>query len=117
MGNRDLLESVLEEVAQQGTKCWCEPVIETGASNSLVSRCGVGPLKSGDRAGFAVDGEAHDERPDEHRDVDCPVALDDIALSRDVFDTFGWKQGSQPPSYEVRGERIEHILSPRGLQR
>lgn len=59
VGNRDLLESVLEEVAQQGPKCWCEPVVETGASNSLVGRCGVGPLKSGDRAGFAIDGEAH----------------------------------------------------------
>jgi hypothetical protein len=24
--------------------------------------------------------------------------------SRAVFDEFGWKQGSEPPSYEIRGE-------------
>jgi hypothetical protein len=65
---------------------------------------GVGPLKPGDSTGFAVDGEAHDMCPDEHRDVDCPVALDDIALARDVFDKRCWKEGSQPPSNEVWGE-------------
>jgi hypothetical protein len=37
-------------------------------------------LKSGDGTGFAIDGEAHDQRPDEHRDVDSSVALDNIAL-------------------------------------
>jgi hypothetical protein len=74
-------------------------------------------LKSGDGTGFAVDGEAHNQRPDEHRDVDLPVTLDDIALARDVFDKLGRKQGSQPPSYEIWGERFEHILSPRGLPR
>ncbi|SEP18349.1 hypothetical protein SAMN04487948_11935 [Halogranum amylolyticum] len=26
---------------------------------------------------------------------------------RDVFDKFGWKQESEPPSYEIRGERLE----------
>jgi hypothetical protein len=104
VGDRDLLESLLEEVAQQRSKSWCEPIVEAGSGERLVGRCGVRTLKSGDSAGFAVDGEAQDERPDERRDVDLPVALDDIALARDVFDTLGWKQGSESPSYEIRGE-------------
>lgn len=55
----DLLEGVLEEVAQQCSKCWCESVVEARASNSLVGSCGVSALRPGDSAGFAVDGEAH----------------------------------------------------------
>jgi len=53
--NRDLLESVLEEVAQQCGECRREPIIEAGAGNGLVGCCGVCPLKSGDGAGFAVE--------------------------------------------------------------
>ena len=117
VGDRDLLERMREEVAQQRSECWCEPIVETGSGERLVGRSGVRALKSGNSAGFAVDGEAQDERPDERRDVDLPIALDDITLARDVFDKFGWKQGSEPPSYVVWGERLEHILSPRGLPR
>ena len=58
----------------------------------------VGTAIVSDRAGFVADGEAHDERPDEHRNVDRPFALDDIALLRDVFDKRCWKERSQPPS-------------------
>jgi len=30
--------------------------------------------------------------------------VDEIALARDVFDKRCWKEGNQPPSYEVWGE-------------
>jgi len=98
--NRDLLERVREEVAQEVTEFWRESVIEAGTSHGLVSRSLVGPLKRGDRAGFAVYGEAQDERPNEHRDVDRSMALDGIALARDAFDEVYGKEGSQPAAYE-----------------
>lgn len=100
MRNRDLLESVLKEVAQERFELRCEPIIETGTCDSLVCCCGVGTLKPGDSTGFTIDGEVYDQRPNRHRDVDRAVALDDIALALDVFDEFSRKEGSQSASYE-----------------
>ena len=90
-----------EEVAQEVTQLWSEVVIETGAEDGLIGGCLVDSLERGDRAGFAVDGEKQDERPDEHCDVDLSMTLDGIARDRDAFD---WKEQSQPASYECRRE-------------
>ena len=79
-GTANLLERVREEVAHHRRQARRESFVETGASQRLVGRTGVEALKLSDRAGFAAGGETHDERPDEHRDVDSALADDDIAL-------------------------------------
>jgi hypothetical protein len=44
--------------------------------------CGfVGTAIASDRAGFAADGETHNERPDKHPNVDLAVTDDDLARS------------------------------------
>lgn len=106
--------SALDEVAQQVTKGWREPVIEARASDGLIGYCRVRALEAGNSAGFAANGESHDERPDEHRNVDCP---DNITLEHDVFDTLCWKGGNQPLSNKIWGEFGVYILPPRSLQR
>jgi hypothetical protein len=98
--NRDLLKRVREEVAQEVTELWRKSVVEAGTEDGLIGGCLVDSLECSDRAGFAVDGETQDERPDEHRDVDFSMTLDGIALARDAFDKMRWKEGSQPTSYE-----------------
>ena len=111
----DLLERMREEVAQEVTEFRRESVVEAGASHGLVGRSLVDPLKGGDRAGFAVHGEAQDERPDEHRDIDRPLTLDGIALARDAFDEVFWKERSQSAAYECWREFGYHNLSLRGF--
>lgn len=49
-----------------------------------------------------------DERPNEDCNIDSTVALDDIALARDVFDKLCWKEGNEPPSNKVWGEFLQH---------
>ena len=112
---RDLLERVREEVAQKISELRRKSVVEAGARHLFVGRCLVDALKRGNRAGFAVNGEAQDKRPDEHRDIDLPVALDGIALARDAFDKIRWKERSQPASYECWREFRYHNLSLRGF--
>jgi len=117
VGNRDLLERMREEVAQELSKYWGESIVKTGSGKLLVSGSLVDALERSDRAGFAVHGEAQDKRPDEHRDVDLPLALDGIALPRDTFDELWGKERNQPATNEVWGEFRVHILSLRGLRR
>jgi hypothetical protein len=71
----------------------------------------------GDRACFAASGEARDERPDEHRDVELAATLDDITPTRYVLDTDHWKEGNQSASYDIWGEFWFHNLSLAGLER
>ena len=72
-----LLDGVVEEVAEECRQFFGESVVETGGIDRVVG-CGfVDTSIAGDRAGFAADGKAHDERPDEHPDVDFPITDDD----------------------------------------
>jgi len=90
-------------LVQEITEFRRKSVVEAGSSHGLVSRSLIGPLKRDDRAGFAVHGDSQDERPDEHRDVDRPMALvvsNGIALARDAFDEGCRKERSQPTAYD-----------------
>jgi hypothetical protein len=46
----------------------------------VVGCCRVGATIASDGAGFAADGEAHNEHPYQHPDVDFPVTDDGLAL-------------------------------------
>src|SRR5699024_8716024 len=106
---------VREEVAQEIAKLRRKSIVEAGSNHGLVGSGLVGALKRGDRAGFAVHGEAQDERPDEHCNVDFSVTLDGIALAHDAFDESFWKERSQSASYECWREFGYHNLSLRGF--
>ena len=86
MWDSDLLDGVVEEVAQERRQLLGEAVVEAGGDERLVGRSLVGTTIASDRAGFAADGEAHDEHLHQHPDVDFPVTDDDPALAREVVD-------------------------------
>jgi hypothetical protein len=44
------------------------------------------------------------------------MPFDDLALAGEVVDKLRWKEGSQPPSYNIWGEIWFHNFSPCGLQ-
>jgi len=83
-----------EEIAQEVTELGRKAVVEAGSSDRLVRCCLIGALEASNRAVFAVHGEAQDERPHEHRDVDFSVTLDGIARARDTFDNLLGKERS-----------------------
>lgn len=117
VGDSDLLDGEVEEVAEEISDTVGEAVVETGWEEVVAGSDVVGTSVGGDRACFAASGEARDERPDEHRDVEFAVTLDDITLTRDVFDADCWKEGSQSASYDIWGEFGFHNLSLCGRQR
>jgi hypothetical protein len=104
MRDGDLLDSMFEEVAKEISDLIGKAVVEAGWTEPVTSSGVVGAAICGDGACFADSGEARNQRPDEHRDIEFPVAADDIPLTRDVFDTHCWKERSQSASYEDCGE-------------
>jgi hypothetical protein len=86
MRDSDLLNGVVEEVAQQVFQLFGEPIVEAGGEQVLAGRAVVRPATRSDRAGFAADGEAHNHRPDEDTDIEFTFSHDDFVLTREVVD-------------------------------
>jgi len=104
MRDCDLLDGVVEEVAQQVFQLFGEPIVEAGGEQVLAGRAVVRPAIRSDRAGFAADGEAHNHRPDEDTDIELALSHDDVALVREVVDHARRKQRSQQRRNCVWGE-------------
>jgi hypothetical protein len=104
MRDGDLLDGMVEEVAKQVSDLIGKALVEARWTESVASSGVVGAAVCGDGACFAAAGEVRNQRLDEHGDIEFPVAVNDITLTRDVFDLDCWKERSQSASYEVCGE-------------
>jgi hypothetical protein len=90
----DLVETILDEVAEVLCERRSQPLIEAARRKRLVSSRVVGASEGRKRSAFAR-GEAEHERPDKWRELKLSLSLDHADSLGVVFECFRRKEVSE----------------------
>jgi hypothetical protein len=97
VGDSDLVDAPLDEVAQIFCQQWRQPLIEATGREGLVGSTVVASSESGECSALAC-GEAEHECPDESRNLEFAVPFDHAEFLGVLFKHRRWKERSEPTS-------------------